>query len=266
VSNDDRGAPQGGAAASSPALSYSTWARFYDAIIGDRSEELDRLHAYLSQYHPSALSVLELGCGTGAMLSGLAYRYEVTGVDRSPEMLQIAADKLPAHRLVQADITQVRLGQRFDVVLCVFDTLNHLPSFADWQAMFERVHEHLAEGGLFIFDVNTVGRLRRLGISAPYAEDFGEHVFIMTVRDDHDGLSDWQVRVFERQDDGTFLLHSEHIPELGVPLQQIRAALAPKFDVLEESGLDGEPGSDHSERVFYVCRHKPAVSTQTQPG
>ncbi len=247
-------------------LSYSKWARFYDEIIGDRSEELDRLHAYLSRYHPEASSVLELGCGTGAILSGLAYRYAITGVDRSPEMLEIAERKLPGSRLVRADITEVSLGERFDVVLCVFDTLNHLPSFTAWQAMFERVHEHLADGGLFVFDVNTVGRLRRLGMSTAYAEDFGEHMFTMTVRDDHDGLSDWEVRVFERQGDGSFTLHSEHIPELAVPLRQIRAALEPHFDVLEETGLHGEPGNDSSERVYYVCRHRQAVSTRRQPG
>jgi SAM-dependent methyltransferase len=252
--------------ASAAKLSYSKWARFYDEIIGDRSEEIDRLHAYLSRYQPTARSVLELGCGTGAMLAGLAYRYTITGVDRSAEMLEIAERKLPGRRLIRADITEFSIGERFDVVLCVFDTLNHLPSFDAWQAMFERVHEHLADDGLFIFDVNTVGRLKRLGISAPYAEDFGEHTFIMTVRDDHDSLSDWEVRVFERQPDGSFRLHREHIPELGVPLQRIRAALAPNFDVLEETGLDGEPGSDHSERVYYVCRHRPTVRTQAQPG
>jgi predicted TPR repeat methyltransferase len=31
--------------------------------------------------------------------------------------------------------------------------------------MFRQVDAHLAEGGLFIFDVNTVGRLRRLAAS-----------------------------------------------------------------------------------------------------
>jgi SAM-dependent methyltransferase len=247
-------------------LSYSKWAKFYDEIIGDRSEELDRLHAYISLYHPTASSVLEFGCGTGAILSGLAYRYVITGVDRSPEMLEIATRKLPGRRLIRADITEVSLGERFDVVLCVFDTLNHLPSFAAWQAMFDRVHEHLADDGLFIFDVNTVGRLSRLGMSTAYAEDFGEHMFTMTVRDDHDGLSDWEVRVFERQPDGSFTLHSEHIPELAVPLQQIRAALEPNFELLEETGLDGAPGNDSSERVYYVYRHRPAVRTQGQPG
>ena len=48
------------------------------------------------------------------------------------------------------------LGEQFHVVICVFDTLNHLPVFDDWRSLFARVHEHLAEGGLFVFDVNTV--------------------------------------------------------------------------------------------------------------
>ena len=47
--------------------------------------------------------------------------------------------------------------------------------------MFEAVYDHLVEDGLFIFDVNTVGELRRLGEEPPWVFDFGEHVLIMDV-------------------------------------------------------------------------------------
>ncbi len=40
--------------------------------------------------------------------------------------------------------------------------------------MFDAVHEHLVEGGLFIFDVNTVGELRRLGDEPPWVYDFDD--------------------------------------------------------------------------------------------
>ncbi len=70
---------------------------------------------------------------------------------------------------------------RFDVVFCVFDTLNHLPSLAAWREMFARVHEHLADGGLFFVDVNAVGRLRRLWPGPAFAADFGDNTMIMDV-------------------------------------------------------------------------------------
>ncbi|MDR2984832.1 MAG: class I SAM-dependent methyltransferase, partial [Nocardiopsaceae bacterium] len=66
---------------------YAECAGFYDEIRGDRSVDIARVRAHITRFRPAASSVLELGCGTGAVLKGLAPHFEVTGVDRSPEML-----------------------------------------------------------------------------------------------------------------------------------------------------------------------------------
>ncbi|HEX6933774.1 MAG TPA: class I SAM-dependent methyltransferase [Streptosporangiaceae bacterium] len=244
---------------------YAEFARFYDLIMGDRSRDIARVREYITRLHPTARSVLELGCGTGAMLAGLSRAYEVTGVDRSPQMLAVAARTVPAARLVEADITRFSLGTTFDVVICVFDTVNHLPSLADWRALFGRVHEHLAPGGLLVFDVNTTGRLRRLWRGAAFAMNFGEHSMMMDVEPAAGGtgeggseLSMWTVRIFERAGGDMFRLHEERIPELGVPLATIREALEPHVRLLEATGLDGEPATDGSDRAFFACRQRGA--------
>jgi SAM-dependent methyltransferase len=237
---------------------YAQFARFYDRIMGDRSEDVGRLQAYIGRHLPGARSLLELGCGTGALLAGLAPGLSVTGIDRSPEMLSVAAQTAPAARLVLGDMTAVSLQERFDVIICMFDTLNHVQSFAGWLALFRCVHDHLADGGLFIFDVNTAGRLRRLNGAPPYLDEFDGNVVVMTVRSAAGSLSLWQTRIFERQHDDIYRLHEESIYELGVPLAHIRAALAGQFELLEEASLDGSAVSDESDRIFFVYRHKPA--------
>jgi len=241
---------------------YAEFAAFYDQIMGDRTVDIERVKRHIRRYRPAARSLLELGCGTGAVLAGMAPDIAVAGIDRSAAMLAVAARRVPAARLVQADITSFSLGARFDVVICVFDTINHLPSLAAWRALFERTREHLADGGLFVFDVNTSGRLRRLWQGPAFATDFGENTVIMDVLpggrgDGGEGeLSIWTVRIFERVAGDEFRLHTETIPELGLPLATIRAALAADFDLLEETGLDGEPPTDESSRVFFAFRHR----------
>ena len=241
---------------------YATFAAFYDQIMGDRTVDIERVRRFVARYHPAARSLLELGCGTGAILAGMTPGLSVAGIDSSPEMLAAAARSAPTARLVRADITSFSFGTRFDVVICMFDTINHLPSLKQWHAMFGRVHEHLTPGGLFVFDINTAGRLRRLWQGPAFATDFGEHTVIMDVLpggrgDGGDGeLSLWTVRIFERIAGDEFRLHSETIPELGLPLATISAALAADFDLLEATGLDGEPASDDSDRVFFVLRHR----------
>lgn len=235
---------------------YAGFARFYDRIMGDRSGEIERIESYIGRHQPQATSLLELGCGTGAILSGLAGKLAVAGLDRSPEMLAIAADRVPAARLVRADMTSFKLPVTFDVVICVFDTLNHLPTFDAWLALFDRVHEHLPAGGLFVFDVNTTGRLRGLDGAPPYLDQFDGNLVLMTVRSAGNQLSLWETRIFEPQHDDIYRLHHESIHELGVPLRQIRSALADRFDLLEQESLDQSPVSDESDRVFFAFRRR----------
>ncbi len=235
---------------------YDRFARFYDRIMGDRTAEIDRVRTYISQHRPGARSLLELGCGTGALLSGLVADLSVTGIDRCPEMLSVAARTVPGARLIQADMTAFTLPARFDVVMCMFDTLNHVTSVDGWLRLFRCAHEHLLDGGLFIFDVNTTGRLRRLADAPPYLDEFDRHVVLMTVRSARDGLALWETRIFEHQADDIYRLHYEPIYELGVPVGQIRGALAGRFELLKEESLDGSPVSDSSDRLFFVYRRR----------
>jgi SAM-dependent methyltransferase len=233
---------------------YTGFAPFYDRIMGDRDDEITRIRTYISKYLPGARSLLELGCGTGALLAGLAPELQVTGLDRSPEMLEIAAQAVPEARLLHGDITAFRLPEEFDVIICMFDTLNHVQSMAGWLSLFTCVHEHLADGGLFIFDVNTAGRLRRLHGAPPYLDEFDGNVVVMTVQSAGEWLSLWRTMIFEHQQQDVYRLHEERIYELAVPLDQIRAALAGRFEPLHEASLDGSPVSDDSDRVFFAYR------------
>jgi len=237
---------------------YAGFARFYDRIMGDRTAEVDRIRGYISKHRAGARSLLELGCGTGALLRDLASDLSVTGIDRSPEMLAIAARTVPGARLLQADMTSFTLPYRFDVVICMFDTLNHVVTVDGWLALFRCAHQHLSDNGLFIFDVNTTGRLRRLQGAPPYLDEFDGNVVVMTVRPGRDGLALWETKIFNHQVDDVYKLHHERIYELGVPLAQIRAALAGRFELLEEESLDGSPVSDESDRVFFAFRRRPA--------
>ena len=242
--------------------SYAEFARFYDQIMGDRGPDIERIRGYIRRFKPSAATLLELGCGTGALLADLGKDLAVTGVDRSPQMLAQAAINANGARLVQADMTSFSLRTRFDVVICVFDTLNHLARWESWVALFDRVHEHLADDGIFAFDVNTTGRMRGLWQSPDFAEEFGPHTVLMDISPAGGDLSLWRVRIFERLDGELFRLHQEIIPELAVPLARIRAALAPHFDILEETGLGGGAASDESARAFFACRRRPGGRQQ----
>jgi SAM-dependent methyltransferase len=236
---------------------YERFSRFYDAVMDDPAPRAARVHEYINRYLPDAASLLELGCGTGSILAHLTTLPSLTGLDRSPEMLALAREKVPSARLIEGDMSSFSLGERFDVVICVFDSLNHLLTFDAWQSMFTMVCGHLVEGGLFIFDVNTLGELRRLGEEPPWVYDFDENVLIMNVSFADDGMSQWDIRIFENVGESQYLLHHEQIGELGVSLLRIKSALEPKFVLLEEASEVGEPPTDNSVKAHFAYRRLP---------
>ena len=233
---------------------YDSFARFYDGVNGEPEDRISQILFYIDQFRPDARSVLELGCGTGAILAGLGSGFALTGIDLSPEMLDFARRRCPTARLIEGDITSFDLAERFDVAICVYDTLNHVTDFALWQSVFANVAAHLAEGGIFIFDLNTLGRLRDLGDMAPWVYDFEGNTLIMDVDFSEEPLARWNIRVFEHHGDDSFSLHAETILELGVALDRVREALVPHFSLVAETDTQGSPPTDQSVRALFVAR------------
>lgn len=220
-------------------MSYQSFARFYDAVQGDGADRAAVVRELMERHCPGARTVLELACGTGSILAQLRSGYEVTGLDRSREMLALAAVKLPGVRLVESDMTRFSLGERFDVVLCVYDSINHLLEFAEWEALFDRAREHLNEGGVFVFDINTGERLARLAEHPAVAHWFeGGNLLVMDVRDEGGGLVTWSLAVFEHDDGNRYVLHQEEIPEISFPRERIERALRERFGSVFVEGAD----------------------------
>ncbi len=102
-------------------------------------------------------TVLDLGCGTGGHALVLAkLGYKVTGIDRSPGMLDIARQKAHSSgadvEFVEGDIDTVGLGRKFDAVIAMFAVMGYQTTDSAVTAACRRAREALAHGGLFIFD------------------------------------------------------------------------------------------------------------------
>ena len=231
---------------------YQQFAQFYDALMGDGSSRSARILEAIDHFNVDATSLLELVCGTGSLLEGLVSIPRLVGLDASAQMLNAATAKVPSAELVLGDMTDVNLGATFDVVACVFDTVNHLVNYESWESLFAGVARHLRPGGLFIFDLNTIGRLHQLVASPPWVHDFDGNTLIMDVRSDGDEVTNWDIRIFAPAGDGTFTLHQENIRELGVALDTVRTTLATDFHLLREVDDSGGPPSDESTRAYFV--------------
>jgi SAM-dependent methyltransferase len=233
-------------------MTYDKFSRFYDLVMGNRSDAARYVTELIARYHPKTKTVLEIACGTGSVLGLLSQSYDVAGLDRSGAMLAIARKKLPHVRFFRQDITRFRIASRFDAIICVFDSINHLLRPADWWKVFNRVARHLNEDGVFIFDVNTFGKLQRLAEGPAWEKWFGRDLAIIKVNARRDGRFEWDVKIFEHELRQRYRLLHERIPEIAVPKRQILKSLRRDFKQVKALDPFGFRASDQSERLYFV--------------
>ncbi len=143
--------------ASGPLSSYNDIAGMYHRLWADwyLPAALPALeHLFLSQIPPGA-KVLDLCCGSGHVTKELVSRgYEVTGVDASAGLIELARRELPTADFQVQDVRNLRFESQFDGILSTFDSLNHVLDLHDLHRVFARVNRALSPEGLFLFDMN----------------------------------------------------------------------------------------------------------------
>jgi ubiquinone/menaquinone biosynthesis C-methylase UbiE len=103
-------------------------------------------------------TILDLGCGTGNHSLRLAEMgYRVTGVDISPDMLNIAREKAKEYgrpiSFTEGDVRYLRLGRVFDSVIMMFTVLGYQLTNVDIMNALRTAHAHINKGGIFVGDV-----------------------------------------------------------------------------------------------------------------
>ncbi|RJR32902.1 MAG: glycosyltransferase [Desulfobacteraceae bacterium] len=121
----------------------------FDDLAGCRDQWIARNRYYYDDQKryfrflvPENVSVIELGCGTGDLLSGLKPSRGL-GVDISPEMVSVAARKYPELEFRQADLENIDSWEEtFDYIILA-DVVGHLQ---DIEESFRRLRSFCRPG------------------------------------------------------------------------------------------------------------------------
>lgn len=109
----------------------------------------DRLAAGSIAHPPPGARVLDLGCGTGALLDALAeLGWATEGIERAPRAAAIAGRKHIIHA-VDVEAPDVDLGERYSLVTCTH-VLEHMRAAVECLRFLRR---HLAPGGTLVVEV-----------------------------------------------------------------------------------------------------------------
>ncbi len=133
---------------------YQKLARYYDT---DKAPVWQEVKDLLSDIK-SGIAVLDIGCGTGRVRQALPADLDYTGLDNSPELLEVARRKYANNKFVQADARDLPLPDNsFDAVLLIA-TIHHFFDKADRLKVLQEARRVLKPGGQIYLTVWNLNR------------------------------------------------------------------------------------------------------------
>ncbi|QGG47235.1 class I SAM-dependent DNA methyltransferase [Heliorestis convoluta] len=247
---------------------YESFAAFYDRLMVDVDYDgrMDFTEKAFTLSPQKPRRVLDLACGTGAMTKRLLERgYDVIGVDLSPDMLTIAADRnqsfLEDSRLVllSQDMRRLEMPFQVDAILSFLDSLNYLESYEELSQVLGRVAQVLVKDGLFIADLHTEYKLSTLvGNDVFYEVDDDLAYIWLNHYDETKRAVEMDLTFFVAREGGLYERFEEFHRQQAFSLEEIEKAVSESGLTLQ--GLYGDlqmnPLEKESERIFLIAQKK----------
>lgn len=136
---------------------YRNFANYYDKIYSevDYEGEVNFIKWAVNKHKTSSSNFLmDVACGTGTHVEKLMDNFNVTGVDISPQMLEIAIKKVPTANFIQGDMKSLETESMFDVITCIFSAIHYNRNLKELESTLQNFYDQLNPGGILIFDLS----------------------------------------------------------------------------------------------------------------
>lgn len=252
---------------------YTSFAVVYDTFMDNVPYEEwgEYLHGLLLEYGVEDGLILDLGCGTGTMTEILASKgYDMTGVDFSEEMLDIAMQKCTksGHDILylMQDMREFELYGTVRAIVSVCDSMNYLTEDGDLEQVFRLANNYLDPGGLFIFDMNTEYKYREMLGDQTIAEERENCSFIWdNYYYEEEKINEYQLSLFvedpvlsEKTGQDICRKFQEMHYQRAYSLAEVKAALevAGMEFIAAYDAFTRNPVHQESERMYIIAREQ----------
>lgn len=242
--------------------SYGSFAKFYDGLMKDADYErrCEYLLQLLKRHNHEAGITLDLACGTGSLTRLLAEKgIDVYGVDSSEDMLSEAMQRAYEKGLnilyLKQKMQSLDLYGTINTCICTLDSINHLTDIDDVKKTFDRVGLFMDDDGLFVFDVNTLYKHRKILCDNTFVFENDEVFCVWQNSLEENDTVNITLDFFE-EEDGVYYRSAENFSERAYSDSQIRELLCNGgFSVEAVYGdLSFDPPEETEQRVIYVAR------------
>lgn len=245
-------------------MSYENFASYYDALQTDvdyaaRAEYLTEI---FQKYDRLPTLLLDVACGTGGFSCAFAEKgIDVIGADPSPEMLGVAREKFTElgkdALLLCQSAQELDLYGTVDGAICCLDSLNHIIDADEFKRSIARIALFLEPERLFVFDVNTEYKHRRVLSGTTFVTETDEVFCVWQNSEcDEDGIVDISLDFFQEREDGSYERSSEDFSERAYSHEFIEKCITNAgleiVAVLGDMSFDAPESTE--ERIYYVTR------------
>ena len=180
-------------------LDYEKIYKFIREVLGEKSLEPEL--------------ILEMACGTGGLTEKLARDYKIHAFDLSDDMLSVCENKIRSKnlKLFKQNMVGFSAPASYDAIFSVGDSLNYVTDEKDFEAAIKSSYDHLKDGGIFIFDLNTEYKFKNI---PPVTVDEVEDVLYLweNIYDEEEKLNTYGVNFFRNIKDNDYKrFYEEHL-------------------------------------------------------
>ncbi len=243
---------------------YEALAGSYDSLTYDIPYEdmLSYMEALLQRHDRHPRSVLDLACGTGSMSVLLAKKgYRVIAADLSEDMLVMAQEKAMELEencpfFICQPMENLALPYAVDWVVCCLDSLNYVTDPGACQEAFRRVFDHLTEGGVFIFDINSPEKLKGLDGQVFLDENEDTYCVWRAEFDQEENICYYGMDIFQETEEGLWQRSFEEHREYAYSVEQLTRYLRDAgFITIEVCGdRSFEAPGEGEQRIYFYAQ------------
>lgn len=194
---------------------YGDFAYFYDKLMYDLDYEkiYKFIKEVLGEKSLEPELILEMACGTGGLTEKLARDYKIHAFDLSDDMLSVCENKIRSKnlKLFKQNMVGFSAPASYDAIFSVGDSLNYVTDVKDFEAAIKSSYDHLKDGGIFIFDLNTEYKFKNI---PPVTVDEVEDVLYLweNIYDEEEKLNTYGVNFFRNIKDNDYKrFYEEHL-------------------------------------------------------
>ncbi len=134
---------------------YNELAKYTNLLYSNKNYEIEVefIKNIIRKNNPKAKTILEVACGAGnhsRFLQKAGFR--TVGVDLNEGMIKIAKRNLPKTEFYVQDMKELNLPMKFDVILCLFNSINYAFGYEELRNILKGFSKHLNNRGIIILD------------------------------------------------------------------------------------------------------------------